>query len=399
VVTIVYMTMETKLDIFKNHLAEWLACRGDRKKRGRMAKEISRIAKVHIKSVGRSFGRVQMKDKSRVKRRGRKTLYTPDVRSALYDVWKAANSPCGENLKPMIKDYVQAFKDAGRWQYSQETTDKLLAMSLGTMKVKVKDLRLKYSVNRGLSSTKPSNIKSIIPVFKGPWTNLGPGYGQLDTVAHCGSSLSGDFVYTLSYIDAELYWGVRRAQWNKGQLVTKNNMVFIKNNLPFKWIMGHPDTGSEFINWINKEWFDNNGISLTRSEPGKKNDNMFIEERNGHIVRKYLGWNRLDVDPAIVDLINDYYEILDLYVNHFQAVRRTLSKERIGAKYCRTFEQEAMTPYQRLMNHHKVPKEVKKSVERQHNTLNPLLLKEKLDMLETKVFKFQKEHGLKNNKL
>lgn len=393
------MTMETKLDIFKNHLAEWLACRGDREKRGRMAKEISRIAKVHIKSVSRSFHRIQMKDKSNLNRRGRKAIYTPDVRAALFEVWQAANRPCGENLRPMIVDYIKAFKKVNRWTYNQETTEKLLKMSLGTIKTKVKALRLKYSLNRGQSSTKPSNIKSIIPVFKGPWTNLDPGHGQLDTVAHCGSSLSGDFVYTLSYIDAELYWGIRRAQWNKGQLATKNNMIYIKNNLPFKWIMGHPDTGSEFINWINKKWFDDNDIALTRSEPGKKNDNMFIEERNGHIVRKYLGWSRLDADPAIVDLINDYYEILDLYVNHFQAVRRTLSKERIGAKYRRVFEKEAMTPYQRLISHPRVIDEVKMSVEKKHKTLNPLSLKEKLDMLEKKVFKFQRENSLKINKL
>jgi hypothetical protein len=225
--------MKTKLDIFKNHLAEWLACRGDRKKRSKMAKEISHIAKVHIKSVGRSFRRIQMKDKSKPERRGRKTIYTPNVRAALFEIWKAANRPCGENLRPMILDYVNGFKEASRWLYSQETTDKLLAMSLGTMKTKVKALRLKYSINRGQSSTKPSNLKSIIPVFKGPWTNLGPGYGQLDTVAHCGSSLSGDFVYTLSYIDAELYWGVRRAQWNKGQTATKNGSYAKPSNYKF----------------------------------------------------------------------------------------------------------------------------------------------------------------------
>jgi len=392
-VTIVCMTMETKLDIFKNHLAEWLACQGDREKRGEMAKVISRIAKIHIKSVGRSFRRAQMKDRSSSNNRGRKAVYTPDIQAALLEVWKAASCPCGENLKPMIVDYVNGFRKAKRWIYSQETTEKLLTMSLGTMKIKVKALRLKYSINRGQSSTKPSNLKHIIPIFKGPWNNLGPGNGQLDTVAHCGSSLSGDFVYTLSYIDAATYWGVRRAQWNKGQTATKNNMIFIKNNLPFKWIMGHPDTGSEFINWINKEWFDSNDIALTRSEPGKKNDNMFIEERNGHIVRKYLGWARLDADPTIVDLINDYYEILDLYVNHFQTVRRTVNKERIGAKYHRVIEKEAMTPYQRLMDHPRTSSRVKRTVEKEHQALNPLQLKEKLDMLEKRVFNFQRENS------
>jgi len=382
--------METRLDIFKTHLDEWLKAKGDRKKRGKMAKDISRIAKIHIKSVGRSFRRVQMKSNGNLAKRGRKTIYTKDVDAALFDVWETAHRPCGENMFPLLREYVSGFKKANCWHHSHKTTEKLLSMSLGTMKSKIKSLRLKYGVNRGKSSTKPSQLKNIIPIFKGPWKDLDPGHGQLDTVAHCGSSLLGDFVYTVSYIDATLYWGVRRAQWNKGQTATKNNMIIIKEKLPFQWIMGHPDTGSEFINWINKEWFDKNNIALTRSEPGKKNDNMFIEERNGHIVRKYLGWSRLDADPAMVDIINDYYDVLDLYINHFQAVRRTLAKERIGAKYRRSFEKIAMTPYQRLMRHPKVSLEVKQKVKAEHESLNPLLLKEKLDMLKKKIFDFQK---------
>lgn len=322
-----------------------------------------------------------------------KTFYGNDVDCALLDVWEAANRPCGENLQPVIYEYVKGFRKENRWNHTSEITDKLFSMSLGTMKTRVKALRLKHGVNRGKSSTKPSSLKSIIPVFKGPWDNLDPGNGQLDTVAHCGSSLSGDFAYTVSYVDAATYWGVRRAQWNKGQTATKNNMIVIKEKLPFKWIMGHPDTGSEFINWINKEWFDKNNIALTRSEPGKKNDNMFIEERNGHVVRRYLGWIRLDADPEIADLMNEYYETLDLYLNHFQAVRRTISKERIGAKYRRVLEKKARTPYERFMEHSGIDKVIKQKIKQEHELLNPLLLKEKLDILKKRIFDFQKTHA------
>jgi len=387
------MTMETKLDIFKTHLAEWLKIKGDRKKRGKMAKEISRIAQVHLKSVSRAFYRVQMKSQSDFSQRGRKTVYTNDVNYALFDIWEAANRPCGENLHPLLAEYVQSFKQLKRWPHADNTTDKLLTISLGTLKTRVKALRVKYGVNRGKSSTKPSNLKNIIPIFKGPWDNLGPGNGQLDTVAHCGNSLLGDFVYTVNYTDAALYWGVRRAQWNKGQIATRNSLVMIKQKLPFNWLMGHPDTGSEFINWITKEWCDENDIALTRSEPGKKNDNMLVEERNGHVVRKYLGWTRFDADPLIVNLLNEYYAILDLYLNHFQTVRRTIAKERIGAKYHRVFEPKAMTPYERLINHSSVSLTVKQIVKQEHKSLNPLLLKEKLDMLRKKIFDFQRTNA------
>ena len=197
----------------------------------------------------------------------------------------------------------------------------------------------------------------------------------------------------VSYIDSSTYWGIRRAQWNKGQMATKENLIVIKKRLPFTWIMAHPDTGSEFINWIAKDWCDENKINLTRSEPGRKNDNMFIEERNGHVVRKYLGWQRLDADPEIIPPINDYYEKLDIYLNHFQAVRRTLSKEKIGSKYKRKFEKVAKTPYQRIMEHKSISDEIKNKLEQEHQSYNPLLLKEELDILRTKIFNYQKIHS------
>jgi hypothetical protein len=391
------MTMTTKKDIFKAHLAEWLKAKGDRKKRGKMVKEISQIAQVHQKSVSRSFKRVQMRDPYTGENRGRLVYYTNDCLAALYDAWDAASRPCGELLHPLIEDYIQGYLRESRWKHSDVATKKLREMSLITIKRSTKALRRKHGNNHGKSTTKASALKKIIPIFKGPWDTLEPGNAQLDTVAHCGDSVAGDFAYTVSFVDAPTYWGVRRAQWNKGQTATKDNLIVIKKRLPFPWIMAHPDTGSEFINWITKQWCDDNDIHLTRSEPGKKNDNMLVEERNGHVVRKYLGWQRLDANPDIVPLINTYYDVLDKYLNHFQAVRRTLTKEKVGSKYLRTFEKAAKTPYQRLMEHESVAKSSKERIRKEHDSLNPLLLKEQLDILSKNIFNFQKTAGLGNH--
>lgn len=386
------MHMTTKKDIFATHLDEWLEAKGDRKKRGEMVRNISQIAQVHQKSVARSFTRIQMKSTSDEEHRGRSVFYTKDVDAALYDVWEAAHRPCGELLHPLLGEYINGFTREERWVHTPEATLKLLSISEATLKRRTKTLRRKYGINHGKSSTKPSSLKAIIPIFKGPWENIPPGNAQIDTVAHCGDSLSGDFAYTLSFVDVATYWGVRRAQWNKGQLATKNNLITIKERLPFSWLMAHPDTGSEFINWIAKEWCDANGILLTRSEPGKSNDNMCVEERNGHVVRKYLGYDRLDAQPDIVILVNEYYEILDQYLNHFQAVRRTKTKVRIDSKYHRTFEPIAKTPYQRLLDHAMIGEAVKEKMKKEHDTLNPVVLKERLDTLRKKIFFYQKTH-------
>jgi len=77
----------------------------------------------------------------------------------------------------------------------------------------------------------PSHLKSIIPVFFGDWSEKPPGHGQLDTVVHCGDSLLGDMAYTLNYTDVATYWIIPRAQWNKGQEVTLENMKEVRSRL------------------------------------------------------------------------------------------------------------------------------------------------------------------------
>jgi hypothetical protein len=289
----------------------------------------------------------------------------------------------------MIAEYVSILKRDGMWNHSDEATGKLLAMKEHTVRRRVGGFAWRKTKKKGLSATKPSHLKAIIPIFKGPWKDKPPGYGQIDTVAHCGSTLLGDLIYTVNYTDTATYWVIPRAQWNKGQEVTRESLETIKEKLPVPILGLHPDTGSEFINWNLKHWCDNEKIEFTRSEPGKKNDNMYVEERNGHVVRKYLGYVRFDC-PLVVPLMNELYDVLALYLNHFQAVRRTLSKERVGAKYKWTYEKVAKTPYQRMLEHPAVSAEVKERLQAEHVKLNPLLLKQEIDRLIAKILKVQK---------
>lgn len=316
-------------------------------------------------------------------------MFGSDVTAALCDIWEAANYCCGELLHSNIAEFISILKRDGQWSHTEETTKKLLLVKEHTVRRRVSALRTKHHGDKGLSGTKPSALKTIIPIFKGPWGDLPPGNGQLDTVAHCGPSLAGDFIWSLNYTDIATYCIITRAQWNKGQHATLANMEFVKNTLPFPWLMGHPDSGSEFINWLAKDWFDQNNIALTRSQPNKKNDNMCVEERNGHVIRKYLGYIRFD-HYDLVDDLNEFYATLNLYLNHFIAVRRTTEKKRVGAKYVRRYERTPQTPYRRVLAHSAVSKETKERLTAIHETLNPLILKRQLDTMILKIFKLQR---------
>ncbi|HEY4488790.1 MAG TPA: hypothetical protein VJB97_04700 [Candidatus Paceibacterota bacterium] len=374
------MNMATKKDIFEEHLPAWRKARNDRKQRGEIRGHVCFVTGMHKNSVSRKFRSIQMRDPLRADRRGRAVFYTPDVTAALKEIWDVGDEACGELLHPQIREYVLILKRDKLWTHSAEATEKLLVMSEHTVRRRVAEFEKARGIRKGLSSTKPSALKSIIPIFKGPWKDLPPGHEQIDTVAHCGETLLGDFAYSLSAIDSAVYWTNTRAQWNKGQEATAVSMDAIWHTLPFPWLSAHPDTGTEFINAQVKGWCDAEGITMSRSEPGKKNDNMYVEERNGHVVRKYLGYRRFDC-PDVVPLMNDFYRVMGLYLNHFKAVRRQIEKVRVGAKYVRKYEKVAKTPYQRVLEHPAVDTSIKAKLRMEHTALNPLILKREMDRL------------------
>lgn len=383
------MTMETKNEIFQEYLREYLKATKERK--GEILDLVCTVTKLHRKAAIRKFRVLQLKDSTTPERRGRRIYYGHDVTAALETVWEAASELCGELLHTVIAEYVTVLKRDKLWKHRDESTGKLLAMSAITVKRRVGTFMKARRTKHGLSSTSPSHLKSIIPVFSGPWNDKPPGHGQLDTVVHSGNSLLGDMAYTVNYTDVATYWIIPRAQWNKGQEVTLTNMKIIKEQLPFPWLEGHPDSGSEFINWIAKEWFDDAKILLTRSRPGKKNDNCYVEERNGHVIRKFLGYTRIDCREA-VSVMNELYDVLAPYLNHFVPSRRTREKVRDGAKYKRKYE-VAQTAYQRVLAHASIAEDVKERLKKEHAARNPLLMKREIDRLISKIFDIQKRCG------
>lgn len=383
--------METKQDVLKDSLEGYLTS-------GRAHKKVildclEKTLHMHRKAIIRRLRVLQKRNSVYTQDgRGRPLYYTPDVTAALKDIWDASNELCGELLHPLIAEYVSIFNRDQMWNHSDEATGKLLSMSLGTCKDRVDQFQKARRKGRGFSSTSPSALKHIIPIFTGPWKEVLPGVGQVDTVVHCGSTLAGDMVYTLNYIDIATSWEVLRGQWNKGQEVTKENMSWIKDYLPWGLSMIHPDSGSEFINYNLKEWCDEHHILFTRSRPNHKNDNQYVEERNGHVIRKHIGYMRLDV-KEVVPVLNAVYDVLCLYLNHFVTSRRCVENIRVGSKYQKKFETIAKTPYQRVMEHPGISRDIKEKLRVEHSQLNPAILKKEIERLKVSMYDIQRKLG------
>ena len=382
------MNMATKHEVLQANLTQWLACNKDKEKRGALIAKLSEMLALHPKSIGRSMKRIQMSTSVHTERRGRPTEYGPDVQAALSQVWEAMECPCAENMtRENIDEYLGYFIKEQSWNFNAEVADKLLAMSTGTKKLCIASMRTKRGMLRGRSATVASPLKGMIPIRKShTWTNLPPGYLQADSVVHCGDRLTGDVVYSVGGVDFATYWSEYGAQWNKGREETLLTLKRLRPRFPFPIKELHPDTGNEFINYHVHQWTIDEKIDMTRSEPNKKNDNMCIEERNNNIPRRHLGYVRMD-DESLVPLADEILRVACLLHNHFRPVRRMTGKTRVGSKWKRTFEKVAKTPYRRVLEREDISEAPKQRLLDEHDELNPLELKRKLDTMKAELGK------------
>lgn len=382
--------METKQELFGIELKNYL--QASKREKGVILDNLGRQTSMGRKSIIRALKREQLRTPGNTNVRGRKELYGADVTAALKDLWDVLCEPCGELLHPVIRDTVTQLIKDGDWNHNDLATEGLFAMSEATVKRRTSHFVRVQNPLKGKSTTKPSAMKEKIPVFCGPWLNVPPGHGQVDTVAHCGSTLAGDFIFSTGYVDVALLWSEYRAQWNKGQKATQESLEHIRVRIPWEWMYAHPDCGTEFLNRVVVAWCESKHIKLSRSRPYHKNDNAYIEQKNGHWVRRELGYTRLDVHD-VVPVMNEFYEKMCLFRNHFVPQRKCTKRVRIGAKYRKTYDQ-AKTPYQRALSHDLVPKEVKDNLIKVHESLNLLEVKNEVDTLRKKLFKIQSRCGI-----
>jgi hypothetical protein len=256
-------------------------------------------------------------------------------------------------------------------------------MSPATIDRLLQPVRIQYK--KGRCGTKPGTLlKNQIPIKTSNWDATEPGFFEADTVAHCGNSMAGDFVWSLSFTDIATSWTENRAVWNKGAHGVLTQIKDIESELPFE-IQGFDcDNGSEFLNYHLLRYLTDRPqkpVKFTRSRPYRKNDNAHVEQKNWSHVRQLFGYDRFG-DHRLVDLINDLYKNeWPLYNNFFCPTLKLKSKHRVKSKYVKTYE-FPQTPYQRLILSETVSSEAKQKLTETFLKLNPFSLKK---MIESKL--------------
>ena len=322
------------------------------------------------------------------KRPGRKPVYrSRELLRALKRIWLASDQMCSKRLVAAIPLWLPFYEQTYE-KLSGETENQLLSISAATIDRLLAPTRARTRP-KGLGGTKPGSLlRNQIPIRTHNWDISQPGFVEADTVAHCGNSLAGDFIWSLTLTDIHTGWTECRATWNNGATGVIKQIKNIQANLPFELQGFDCDNGSEFLNHHLLRYFTEHKprIKFTRSRPYKKNDNAHVEQKNWSYVRQLLGYDRLD-NPKLVEMINRLYaNQWSLIQNHFCPTFKLIQKKRINSKYYKTYE-NPRTPYRRLIESQHISEISKTALRKQHQVLDPFKLKQQINRQLKAIFK------------
>ncbi len=309
-------------------------------------------------------------------RGGRPRLYSSVVVGALREVAEDSGWLCGKRLAPFLDELVPALEEEGVLTLDPGVRGKLLAMSAATIDRRLRPYKVRL---KGLATTKPGTLlKKQIPVHTyTPWDEQRAGFVEIDLVAHCGTTVEGFYLNTLSTVDIATGWVEVQGVWGKGQDRVGSAIHTIRQRLPFPLLGLDSDNGSEFINQHLYTYCLRKHITFTRSRPYKKNDSAHVEQKNWNVVRRLVGYDRYTTKESLEQL-NGVYRTLRLYMNFFQPVLQLQAKHRVGARVHKTYD-TARTPYRRLLGSKVLSTEQEVALRATYDRLNPLRLKAELD--------------------
>ena len=311
----------------------------------------------------------------RLQTRRRASLYDEAVRSALIVLWEASDRVCGKRLKALLPILVPALERNGHLTLNEEIRPKILSMSAATVD---RMLRMPRQVmhTRKVPRTTPEPRRRIKMRTFTDWNEPPPGSMEMDLVAHCGAVNRGSYVHSLVLTDIASGWTeAAPIVVREGSLVVET-LERIRAGLPFALHALDVDNGSEFVNDRLIEYCLSHGIELTRSRPYRKNDQAWIEQKNGAIVRKLLCYRRFE-GLAAARAITRLYGASRLFVNFFQPSFKLAAKHRDGAKVTKRYH-PPQTPCERLLVSEHIPMATKGKLQEISANLDPLKLLEEM---------------------
>lgn len=313
------------------------------------------------------------------RRQCRKTKYSPAAREKLVWLWHVMGQPCGKYLVAQRADWIASMEAhgelvMGRNGWTPEVREEVLSMSAATIDRYLKEERKKYQL-KGISATKPGTLlrNSITIRRAGDEMEAQPGFLEVDTVAHCGPTLKGEFARTLTLTDVYTGWIHLEAMRNNAHVHIRAALDASIDAIPFLVEGLDCDNGSELINYDVVKWAAGREIFFTRARPYKKNDQAHVESKNNHVVRRYGFHLRYDTQTERETLAALWQQVC-LKMNFFSATKKPIGWTSDASGRRKRVYDAPRTPFHRLLDAEVLSVDQIRELNEQRDSINPAML-------------------------
>jgi len=299
--------------------------------------------------------------------------YGPTVRDALTVLWEVSDRVCSKRLKAMIPVLLPALVRHGRIEGDAALQERLTAVSPATIDRLLAPIRLAAARGRRRATGQSSAIRRAVPIRTfGDWNDPAPGHVEVDFVAHCGPQLSGSFVQTLVLTDIATGWTECLPVLTRDGSLVIDAIAKARELFPFPLLGVDFDNDSAFMNERVVTWCRRQGLEVTRARAYRKNDQAWVEQKNGAIVRRLVGYGRFEGLESVQSMTR-LYRAARLHSNLLQPSFKLRSKTRIGARVVKKYH-PPVPPAHRVLSHSAVDVEVKAALQRLLSAADPVVL-------------------------
>ena len=341
-----------------------------RAEKGLILDELCKVTGWHRKHAVRALA---AQSTNQAHRGWRKPKYGDVIKDALVALWEASDRICGKRLKVMIPALLPALERHGRLSLCKEDRALVLGISASTIDRLLVETKVAAAGGKRRRVGFYSAIRREVPIRTfNDWHDPPPGFCEIDMVAHGGTSVAGSFIQTLTMVDVATGWTeCLPLVTREGGLVVE---AMARSQGLFPWLVRGADfdNDSAFMNDVVVPWCRSQQIEVTRSRAYKKIDQAFVEQKNGAVVRRLVGYGRFEGIETARILVR-LYAASRLHTNFFQPSFKLKDKRREGAKVIKRYHVPA-TPYARALAHPKLGRAAKTRLRELYRTLDPVVL-------------------------
>jgi transposase InsO family protein len=299
------------------------------------------------------------------------------VTEVLVKVWEAGDRMCGKLLAAVLPALVGGLERHGELRLAARVREALVSMSAATIDRQLRGWRKRLGRQPRRVAAAAAGLKADIPIRTwSEWAGVEPGSVQADLVLHCGESLEGFFLTTLTVIDVATGWTEVQPVWGLGMSRVGAAIHEVSRRLPVALRELHTDNGGEFINHSLRDWCQRRGVRFTRGRAYKKNDQAYVEQRNWLAVRRSIGHDRYSSKAALAALAR-LHSLSRLQLNFLRPVRKLVGKKRRGSRVSKVYDRPR-TPYRRLLESGVLDEATARRLEEQFLAINPAQLQREI---------------------